>query len=245
MTGQRILVVDDEPNIVGLVSAYLQHEGFAVRAAPTGSEALTLARTFQPHLVVLDLMLPGMDGLEVCRRLNQESSTYILMLTARSEEADKVIGLGLGADDYLTKPFSPKELVARVKAILRRDRSSREAGDRDSVLVFPSIVIDVARRTVLRDGAPVTLTQLEFDLLKVLASNPGVVLSRSQLLQRVWGYDFFGDERVVDVHIGLLRKKIETQPAAPALIKTVRGVGYKFEDTEGAVAGPAPAEGAR
>jgi len=231
VAGQRILVVDDEPPIVGLVTAYLEHEGFDVLSAADGPTALMQARLYHPHLVVLDLMLPGMDGLEVCRRLRQESPVYILMLTARAEETDKVIGLGLGADDYLTKPFSPKELVARVKAILRRERPTQGTAAPGDQLVFPTITIDVARRAVSRDGQPVELTALEFDLLTTLAGAPGVVFSRAQLLQRVWGYDFVGDERVVDVHIGLLRKKMEPLPATPTLVKTVRGVGYKFEDT--------------
>jgi len=158
VAGQRILVVDDEPPIVGLVTAYLEHEGFDVLSAADGPTALMQARLHHPHLVVLDLMLPGMDGLEVCRRLRQESPVYILMLTARAEETDKVIGLGLGADDYLTKPFSPKELVARVKAILRRERPTQGTAAPGDQLVFPTITIDVARRAVSRDGQPMELT---------------------------------------------------------------------------------------
>jgi two-component system alkaline phosphatase synthesis response regulator PhoP len=185
----------------------------------------------QPHLIVLDLMLPGMDGLEVCRRLRQESDVYILMLTAKSEEADRVVGLELGADDYLAKPFSPRELVARVKAVLRRSRpvASAPPDNESGIIDAPPLRIDLARRRVIKRGAPVDLTALEFDLLRELASRPGIVYSRAQLLQRVWGYDFLGDERVVDVHIGLLRKKIEDDPSEPELLKTVRGVGYKFD----------------
>lgn len=232
MAAPRVLIVDDEPHIVRLVSAYLEREGYEVLSAIDGRTALSLARSVHPHLIVLDLMLPEMDGLEVCRILRQESPAYILMLTARSEEADKVIGLGMGADDYLTKPFSPRELVARVKAILRRDRRMGPLPvDTDELLVFPTITIDVARRQVRRGTLDIELTALEFNLLTALASSPGVVLSRSQLLQRVWGYDFMGDERVVDVHIGLLRRKIEDTALSDSLIKTVRGVGYKFEDS--------------
>lgn len=231
MAGERILVVEDESNIVNLVRAYLEREGFVVETATDGRAALQRARATRPHLIVLDLMLPGMDGLEVCRRLRQESSVYILMLTAKSEEADRVVGLELGADDYLAKPFSPRELVARVKAILRRHREPDEARQdgEGTVIVAPPLSIDLARRQVTKAGRPVELTTLEFELLRVFAADPGIVFSRAQLLQRVWGYDFLGDERVVDVHIGLLRKKIEDDPSEPALLKTVRGVGYKFD----------------
>jgi two-component system alkaline phosphatase synthesis response regulator PhoP len=231
MAGERILVVEDEANIVNLVRAYLERDGFAVDTATDGRAALHHARTTRPQLIVLDLMLPGMDGQEVCRRLRQESDVYILMLTAKSEEADRIVGLELGADDYLTKPFSPRELVARVKAVLRRSRpgaSTLPDSDR-GIIDAPPLCIDLARRRVTKRGAPVDLTALEFDLLRALAGSPGIVYSRAQLLQRVWGYDFLGDERVVDVHIGLLRKKIEDDPSEPELLKTVRGVGYKFD----------------
>jgi two-component system, OmpR family, alkaline phosphatase synthesis response regulator PhoP len=231
MVGERILVVEDEANIVNLVRAYLEREGFTVDAVTDGRAALRHARTTRPHLIVLDLMLPGMDGLDVCRRLRQESDVYILMLTAKSEEADRIVGLELGADDYLSKPFSPRELVARVKAVLRRSRPVASAlPESDSGIIdAPPLRIDLARRRVTKRGAPVDLTALEFDLLRELAGRPGIVYSRAQLLQRVWGYDFLGDERVVDVHIGLLRKKIEDDSSEPELLKTVRGVGYKFD----------------
>jgi two-component system alkaline phosphatase synthesis response regulator PhoP len=232
MAGGRILVVEDEANIVNLVRAYLERDGFTVDTARDGAAALHQARTTRPQLVVLDLMLPGMDGLEVCRRLRQESDVYILMLTAKSEEADRIVGLELGADDYLTKPFSPRELVARVKAVLRRSRPSDSMSPQSegALIAAPPLCIDLARRQVTKCGVPVDLTALEFDLLRELAGRPGIVFSRAQLLQRVWGYDFLGDERVVDVHIGLLRKKIEDDPSEPALLKTVRGVGYKFDE---------------
>jgi two-component system alkaline phosphatase synthesis response regulator PhoP len=230
MAGERILVVEDEANIVNLVRAYLEREGFVVETATDGRAALQQARANHPHLIVLDLMLPGMDGLEVCRRLRQESAVYILMLTAKSEEADRIVGLELGADDYLTKPFSPRELVARVKAVLRRRRDADALEDGESrLIVAPPLSLDLARRQVTKNERPIDLTTLEFELLRVFAANPGIVFSRAQLLQRVWGYDFLGDERVVDVHIGLLRKKIEDDPSEPALLKTVRGVGYKFD----------------
>ncbi len=234
MAGKRILVVEDETNIVNLVRAYLEREGYAVDTAADGHAALSKARAIRPHLIVLDLMLPGMDGLEVCRRLRQESDVYIIMLTAKSEEADRVVGLELGADDYLTKPFSPRELVARVKAVLRRVRDVDDVlqGEQGGVIAATPLSIDLARRQVTKRGAEVDLTALEFDLLRVLAARPGIVFSRAQLLQRVWDYDFLGDERVVDVHIGLLRKKIEDDPSEPTLLKTVRGVGYKFDRGE-------------
>jgi two-component system alkaline phosphatase synthesis response regulator PhoP len=228
MQGQssQILVVDDEPTILHTVQAYLEREGFIVHTAPDGLAALKAARAFRPDLIVLDIMLPGMDGLEVLRRLRRESDVYVLMLTARADETDKIVGLTVGADDYLTKPFSPRELVARVKAILRR---GRDTGLGEPTLTFASMRIEPDARRVWKDEAPVDLTPIEFDLLHVLARHPGRVLSREQLIEQVWGYDYYGDERVVDVHVGRLRKKVEDDPANPKLIVTVRGVGYRFE----------------
>ena len=226
MQETKILVVDDEPNIVNTVQAYLEKEGYTVHTALDGPSALKAARAFRPDLVVLDIMLPGMDGLEVLRRLRQESDVYVLMLTAKAEETDKIVGLSVGADDYLTKPFSPRELVARVKAILRRGR----AGDMgEPALVFRHLRIDPDARQVWKDDELVELTPIEFDLLQALARHRGRVLSREQLIEQVWGYDYYGDERVVDVHIGRLRKKVENDPAHPALIVTVRGAGYRLE----------------
>jgi two-component system alkaline phosphatase synthesis response regulator PhoP len=225
--GTPILVVEDEEPILNLIVAYLRAEGFTVHIAGDGDTALVLARQHRPELVILDLLLPGMDGLEVCRRLQQEHGPYVLMLTARAEEVDKVVGLSVGADDYLTKPFSPRELVARVKAILRRSRHNA-AQQELMPLTFQNISIDLVRREVQCRGAPVALTAREFDLLYTLAATPGRVFTREQLLERVWGHDFDGVDRVVDVHISLLRRKLEHDPADPLLIQTVRGVGYKF-----------------
>lgn len=230
MDQATILVIDDEQNILNLVAAYLKAEGYTVHTATDGLTGLKTALTLKPDLIVLDIMLPGLDGLDLLQQLRQNSDVYVIMLTAKSEEADKVIGLSMGADDYLTKPFSPRELVARVKAALRRygQNDSQRAGSQ--VLTFEHLRIDVDARRVWKDGKPVELTQIEFDLLYALAEHPGRVLSREQLLQRVWGYDFYGEERVVDVHLGHIRKKIETDPGRPELVVTVRGVGYRFED---------------
>ncbi|WP_119071380.1 response regulator transcription factor [Aggregatilinea lenta] len=223
-----ILIIDDEENIRNLVDAYLKAEGYTINAATDGPQGLALFRRHRPDLVILDIMLPGMDGLEVLQHIRRESDAYVMMLTAKSEEADRVIGLTVGADDYLTKPFSPRELVARVKAILRRGRSP--AADDEPALRFKRLQIDGQRYEVWRDGEMIEdLTTLEFKLLKTLATYPGMVLSREQLLEQVWGYDFYGEARVVDVHIGHIRQKIEYDPANPQFITTVRGVGYKFE----------------
>ncbi|HBY93193.1 MAG: response regulator transcription factor [Ardenticatenaceae bacterium] len=227
MNGAKVLIVDDEPIIVRTVRAYLEQEGFTVQTAADGPSALQAARAFQPDLIILDIMLPGMDGIEVLRRLRQESEVYVLMLTARTEETDKVVGLTVGADDYLTKPFSPRELVARVKAILRRGRGF---GAGEPVLAFRRLRIDPGARQVWKDEQPVELTPIEFELLEALARHAGRVLSREQLIEQVWGYNYYGDERVVDVHLGRLRKKVEDDSANPTLLVTVRGAGYRFED---------------
>jgi len=227
MSQARILLVDDEPVIVETLRAYLEAEGYAVQTASNGSEALTLARSFHPDVIVLDLMLPGLDGLEVLRRLRQASDVYVLLLTAKTHETDKVVGLTMGADDYVTKPFSPRELIARVKALLRRGRSS---GAGDAALVFHRLRLDPQARRVWKDAAPVELTTLEFDLLYALARYRGRVLSREQLIEQVWGYDYYGEDRVVDVHLGRMRKKLKDDAATPRLIVTVRGAGYRFED---------------
>lgn len=227
MNGTKILIVDDEPLITKTVQAYLEKEGFEVQAAADGTSALKMAHAFHPNLVVLDIMLPGMDGLEVLRRLRQESEVYVLMLTARADETDKIVGLTMGADDYLTKPFSPRELVARIKAVLRRGRAAAVG---EAVLAFRRLRIDADAHQVWKDGEQVELTAIEFGLLRALAQNRGRVLSREQLIEHVWGHDYFGDDRVVDVHMGRLRKKLEDDPESPGLVVTVRGAGYRLED---------------
>ncbi len=231
--GYKILVVDDEVMLVNTIRAYLEKEGYIVRTALDGPAAVREARAFQPDLVVLDIMLPGLDGLEVLRQLRQEArdpqlrDVYVIMLTAKAEETDKIVGLTMGADDYMTKPFSPRELVARVKAALRRISGP---GTVKTDLVFKRLRVDVDARLAWREEQPLDLTPIEFDLLHVLVRNSGRALSREQLIEQVWGYDYYGDDRVVDVHIGRLRKKIEDDPANPTLIATVWGAGYRFED---------------
>jgi two-component system alkaline phosphatase synthesis response regulator PhoP len=229
MSTIKILIIDDEQNIINLVTAYLQREGYQVYTAMDGPGGLKSARAYKPDLIVLDVMLPGMDGIELLTQLRRESEVYVIMLTAKSEETDKIVGLSVGADDYLTKPFSPRELVARIKAALRR--YGQAAGVTEgSVLTFKNLRIDAAARQVWKDDRPIDLTAIEFDLLYALAEHRGRVLSREQLLERVWGHDFYGEERVVDVHLGHIRKKIESDPSRPEIIVTVRGVGYRFED---------------
>lgn len=242
----RVLVVEDEPHQVEIVRSYLEAEGYEVVVAHDGPSGLDLAQREEPDLVVLDVMLPGLDGVEVCRRLRQFSDAYIVMLTARSEEIDKIIGLSVGADDYLTKPFSPRELVARVKAMLRRPRTASsgaaslspeeatesapppvEAGD---------LSIDVAGHDVRWRGVPLVLTPREYDLLLVLASHPGRVYTREQLLQQVWGGEYY-DDHVVDSQVVNLRRKLQDDPASPRYIETVRGVGYRFRSTPPATTG--------
>lgn len=230
MSNARILVVDDEQSITDLVTAYLRQENYEVYAATDGPGALKAARAYKPDLIVLDIMLPGMDGIEVLTQLRRESEVYVIMLTAKSEETDKIVGLSVGADDYLTKPFSPRELVARVKAALRRYSQPGSGAIESQVLAFKHLRIDGGARQVWKDDEPVELTTIEFDLLHALAEHRGRVLSREQLLERVWGHDFYGEERVVDVHLGHIRKKLETDPANPNFIVTIRGVGYRFED---------------
>jgi len=222
----KILVIDDEPSITNLVTAYLKPEGYEVFVASDGNAGLKSARTFKPDLVILDVMLPGMDGIELLSRLRRESEVYVIMLTARTEETDKIVGLSVGADDYVTKPFSPRELVARVKGALRRLKKGAGSGVEGSVLTFQHIRIDTGARTVLVTENPIELTAIEFDLLTALAENRGRVLTREQLLEKVWGGEYFGEMRVVDVHLGHVRQKLGRDD----LIATVRGVGYRFED---------------
>jgi DNA-binding response OmpR family regulator len=229
----RILVVDDEHSLVDLVRSYLEAEGYRVSEAFDGYSALQIAERERPDVVVLDLMMPGIDGIEVCRRLRQFSNAYVLILTSKSGEVDKLIGLSVGADDYMTKPFSPRELVARVKAMLRRAEmgaatgAGRMAPDVPEPVVFGDLVVDVARHEVMQGGKAVQLTPREFDLLAALSAHPGLVFTRAQLLNRVWGDEAY-DGRVVDVHITGLRKKLDDDPANPRYIETVRGVGFRF-----------------
>lgn len=222
----RILVVDDEPSILNLVSAYLKPEGYEVYTAADGNAGLQAARAFRPDLIILDVMLPGMDGVELLSRLRRESDAYVIMLTARTEETDKIVGLSVGADDYVTKPFSPRELVARVKAALRRLKMPADVGAEQGRLAFQHVLINTSGHTVSVDGLPVELTAVEFELLHALAESRGRVLTREQLLERMWGGEYFGEMRVVDVHIGHIRHKLGRED----LIATVRGVGYRFED---------------
>ncbi len=226
MGGETILVVDDEPKIVKTVRAYLESAGFRVVIAENGQMALTVFRHEKPALVILDLGLPGMDGLDVARTIRRDSNIPVIMLTARVDEADKLIGLELGADDYVTKPFSPRELVARVRAVLRRAGAEREQAPLP--IVSGDVKIDLERRIVTVSGLTVELTPTEFDLLVVLARHPGRVFTRLELLDRVQGYAFEGYERTVDAHIKNLRQKIEPHPKEPRYLLTVYGVGYRF-----------------
>jgi len=227
-TGTKtVLIVEDEASLVSTLSYNFRKNGFNVISAADGVEGLRAARRDQPDVIVLDLMLPKMDGLEVCRRLRTESDVPILMLTAKGEELDRVVGLEIGADDYLTKPFSMRELVARVRALIRRS-SGRAAPEDGSRITAGALELDARGRTVTRGGASVALKPKEFDLAFFLARNAGQVFTREQLLQHVWGYEFFGGSRTVDVHIRWLREKLEEHPAQPKHLLTVRGVGYKF-----------------
>lgn len=230
-----ILIVEDEPEIARLIQLSLEKEGFSCQISRDGLTALRIAADAQPDLIILDLMLPGLDGLEVCARIRQKPGAkdpYILMLTAKGEEIDRVIGLSTGADDYLVKPFSPRELVARVRALLRR---SLRQGGQHQIYRTGHFIVDIEQRTasIQFNSNPemLDLTTLEFNLLSTFVSHPGRVWNRTQLIDKLWGSDFFGDERVVDTHVARLRKKVEPDPANPTFIKTVVGVGYKFEDS--------------
>lgn len=224
----RALVVDDEEPLARLVADYLTRDGFAADVALDGERALELARIQRPDVVILDLMLPGIDGMEVCRRLRTFSDAYVIMLTARTEEIDKLIGLAVGADDYVTKPFSPREVAARAKAMLRRPRGGPNDSTETAVRQFGDLIIDSAAREATVAGAPVDLTRLEFDLLDTLSARPRVAFSRRQLVERVWDGDWFGDDHIVDVHIVRLRRKLGDDAANPRYVLTVRGVGYRM-----------------
>jgi DNA-binding response OmpR family regulator len=222
---QKILVVDDESNIRDLAMLYLEKEGFAVEAAENGREAIAKFSAVQPAMVILDVMMPGMDGFEVCREIRREHDVPILMVTARSEDVDKIVGLEIGADDYMTKPFNPREMVARVKAILRRSEGGRKP---QNVLTVSNLTVDKARREARVGDTLLTLRTKEFDLLIAFAENPGIALTRDQLLETVWGYDYAGETRTVDVHVQHLRSKLNR---AHVQIETLRGVGYKLVET--------------
>lgn len=227
MNEARVLVVDDEPMVREVLARYLEREGFAVDTAGDGEAALTAFGAARPDLVLLDLMLPRIDGLEVYRRMRQDAPTAVIMLTAKGEETDRVVGLELGADDYVTKPFSPREVVARVRAVLRRSASSSD-GTRE-VFTIGDLELDGPRREVRRAGEPVKLTRKEFDLLYLLASRPGRVFTRAELLDEVWDFAWDGDTATVTVHVRRLREKIEEDPSNPRHVVTVWGVGYRFE----------------
>jgi DNA-binding response OmpR family regulator len=233
---EKILIVEDEVTLQETLAYNLKRQGYEVEVAGDGPSALEVARRIKPDLILLDIMLPGMDGFEVCRMIRQEMTTPVLMLTARDDEIDRVVGLEVGADDYLTKPFSMRELMARVKALLRRVRilrdefgSSQAAPDTTGLLTFDSLVIDTNRREVRKENNPIALKPKEYELLLFLAQHRGQVLSREFVLERVWGWDYIGDSRTVDVHVRWLREKIEADPAVPQRIITVRGAGYRFE----------------
>jgi two-component system OmpR family response regulator len=229
MSASKILIVEDEETLLEALRYNLEKEGYTVVTAVDGIQALDSARSESPDLIILDIMLPQLDGFEVCRILRKNTSVPILMLTAKDEEMDKVIGLELGADDYMVKPFSMRELNARIKAILRRAAESQREDDEDIVLQVGDLTIDQVRHRVAIGEAVVSLKPKEFDLLVFLARNKGRVFSREHLLERVWGYDYFGDTRTVDVHIRWLREKIEPDPSRPRRLITVRGTGYKIE----------------
>ena len=230
MSEQTILVVDDEEAIAEAVRKRLESEGFRVVVAGDGPEAIRLHAEHHPDLVVLDLMLPGMDGLEVCKAIQRDQWTPVLMLTARTEEADKVAGFAVGADDYLTKPFSLRELAVRVKAILRRMDRIGGAAEPEAAIELDGMTLDPARRRVHVDGEEIGLTPLEFEILHVLAREPGVVLSRDQLMDRVWGYRDYAGGRVVDSHVARIRRKLREDGNEPRFIRTVHGVGYAFKE---------------
>jgi DNA-binding response OmpR family regulator len=230
MSQQTILVVDDEPKIREVVVAHLESEGFDVAERPDGERAVEAVKALAPDVVVLDVMMPGIDGIETLRRIRTFSDVYVILLTAKAEEVDKLVGLSVGADDYMTKPFSARELAARIHAVLRRARDVKPGVDPDT-LAFDGLQIDRSRRVVVRGSGEIDLSALEFDLLAALAEAPGRVYTRRQLIDRVWGWDFFGDERVVDVHIRSLRAALGDDAKDPSVIGTVRGVGYRFIPT--------------
>ncbi len=233
MSKERVLIIEDEPNIIELVAYNLEKEGWLVSKAQTGEEGWEKIQAEHPDIILLDLMLPGIDGMEICRRTRQNKLTRdipIIILTAKAEEADRVLGLESGADDYVTKPFSPRELIARIRAVLRRaDKNFSEVEEKEMLVLGP-IKMDLRQHKVLVHGNEIELTPKEFDLLHLLLSHPGRAFSREYLLENLWGYEFFGDTRTVDVHVRRLRQKIEDNPAQPYWLETVRGVGYRIRE---------------
>ncbi|MFZ0161543.1 MAG: response regulator transcription factor [Kineosporiaceae bacterium] len=236
--GLRALVVDDESSLVTVVTGYLEREGFTVQATGDGESALVVARQQEPDVIVLDLGLPGIDGVETCRRLRTFTDCYVVMLTARADEVDMLIGLAVGADDYLTKPFSPRELMARIRTLLRRPRAHADVTAAESVAtsapvaeprrVFADLVIDPSARDVVVAGVPIALTRTEFDLLEALSAHPRMVFTRRQLMDHVWGADWVGDEHLVDIHLGHVRRKLGDDATSPRYVLTVRGIGYRM-----------------
>lgn len=224
----RVLVVDDERPLVGVITSYLEREGFEVVQAFDGPTAVERARDDDPALVLLDLMLPGVDGIEVCRQIRKFTDAYVIILTARDEEADKIVGLSAGADDYLVKPFSPRELIARIRAMLRRPRLSQVAVP--EAFSAGDLTVDLEARAVSVAGEPIDLTRIEFDLLAAMVMRPRAALPRRELIDEVWGSDWYGDEHVVDVHVGHLRRKLGDDAGEPRFIRTVRGIGYGLGD---------------
>lgn len=231
MSEQVVLVIEDEENLLKAIKYNLEQDGYKVQSAMDGEQGLELARQMEPSMIILDIMLPKMDGIEVCRILRRESAVPILMLTAKSEEIDRVVGLELGADDYVTKPFSMRELLARIKAILRRysQSSNGKAAESGKVLKAGKLEVNLSKHEVTLGGELLELKPREFDLLALLVENAGRALTRDQILERIWGQDYYGDTRTVDVHIRWLREKIEGNPGSPKQIITIRGVGYRFD----------------
>lgn len=233
MSKERVLIIEDEPNIIELVTYNLEKEGWLVSKAQTGEEGWDKIQAEHPDIILLDLMLPGIDGMEICRRTRQNKLTRdipIIILTAKAEEADRVLGLESGADDYVTKPFSPRELIARIRAVLRRADKNFSEVEANEMMVLGPIKMDLRQHKVLVNEDEIELTPKEFDLLHLLMSHPGRAFSREYLLENLWGYEFFGDTRTVDVHVRRLRQKIEDNPAQPYWLETVRGVGYRIRE---------------
>ncbi len=229
MNRGHILIVDDEPNVLELMSLYLTRDGYQVSTASDGKDAMRQFGILNPDLIILDLMLPELDGWEVCQQIRSRSQIPIIMVTARTDDLDRILGLEMGADDYLPKPFNPRELVARVKAVLRRAHAPKPTLDTGAILSFPELEVDKTRHTARIGGEEVPLTPKEFDLLWVMASHPGRTFTRDELLEHVWGFDYFGDDRTIDVHVKRLRRKLEPDNAVYHYIHTVWGVGYRLE----------------